>query len=335
MEEIYYDKDANLRYIKNKTVGIIGYGIQGRAQALNIRDSGIKVLIANRNDRYARQAIRDGFRIYKFKELARESDIILFLIPDQAQAEVFKNHVRDYLRPGSMIVFAHGYALRFKTINPPSDIDVGMLAPRMPGYQIRKYFLRGGGAPAFVDVAQNKTGLALKNLLALAKAAGFTRAGVLKVSYKVEAELDLFTEQFLVSILTKAIHTGFKVLVEELRYPAVAALMELYASGELAEVLMLASRLGIGEVFQKNASPTCQYGIALNFERALGSNPEKKARKIIREIKNGKFRKKIDAEGNAGYLTVSKLWKKVNSKKLVTAQDWINKSFKRKAAQEN
>src|SRR3989338_5511065 len=133
MEHIYYDKDANLGCLKNKTVGVIGYGIQGRSQALNLRDSGINVIIANRNDRYARQVARDGFRLYKFKDLVKKSDIILFLIPDQAQEGVFKRYIQPYLKSGSMLVFAHGYALRFKTIKLPKDIDVAMLAPRMPG----------------------------------------------------------------------------------------------------------------------------------------------------------------------------------------------------------
>lgn len=329
MEKIYYDNDADLGDLKAKTVGVIGYGIQGRAQALNIRDSGIRVLIANRNDRYAKQATRDGFKIHKFSELVKKSDIILFLIPDQAQAYVFNRYIKNCIKPGTMIVFAHGYALRFKTIRPPKDIDVAMLAPRMPGYQIRDYFLKGNGVPAFVDVVQNRTGFAWERLFALSKAAGFTRAGVLKVNYKVEAELDLFIEQFLVAAIVKAVHTSFKVLVSELHYPPVATLMELYASGELSEVLKLASEMGIGEAFQKNASPTCQYGIAGNFDTAMGSNPEDRAKKIINMIRNNEFAKNLDKEGNVGYPSVNKLWKDVNSRKLVNAQKWINKSFKR------
>ncbi|MDD4910379.1 MAG: ketol-acid reductoisomerase [Candidatus Omnitrophica bacterium] len=334
MGKIYYDKDADLKWLKNKTVGIIGYGIQGRAQALNIRDSGIKVLVANRKDRYAKQAIQDGFKIHKFNELVSRSDVILFLIPDQAQAHVFNRHIKDYLKPKSMIVFAHGYALRFKTIKLPSGIDVAMLAPRMPGRQIRDYFLRGRGVPAFVDVARNETGSAWQILLALSRAAGFTRAGVMKVDYKTEAELDLFIEQFLVSAIVKAIHTGFKVLVDEMHYQPAAALMELYASGELAEVIRMASEAGIGKVFQENASPTCQYGIAAYFDTAIGKEAEKKARKIISRIKSGKFAKDLDKEGSSGYPAVSKLWKEVNSGSLIDAHNWINRSFKRKEEKE-
>ncbi|MFH0771705.1 MAG: ketol-acid reductoisomerase [Candidatus Omnitrophota bacterium] len=328
MEKIYYDKDADLKYLEKKTAGIIGYGIQGRAQALNIRDSGIKVLIANRKDEYAEQAVKDGFEVNEISQLVKKSDVIMFLIPDQAQAEVYEKYVKGFIRPNSLLVFAHGYTLRYETVKPSADIDVGMLAPRMPGHHIRNYFLNGAGVPAFLDVVQDKSGEAREKLLSLAKATGFTRAGVLEVSYKVEADLDLFTEQFLVAAIVRVIHTGFKVLVDEHGYPPVAALMELYASGELAEVLKLASKMGIGKVFQKNASPTCQYGIASNFDTALSGDLNQTARKILKQIEDGSFSKELDKEGNAGYPAVNKLWQTVNSEKLTKAQEWINSNFK-------
>ena len=328
MEKIYYDEEADLKYISDKTVGIVGYGIQGRAQALNLRDSGIKVLIGNRQDEYAEQAVQDGFKVNKINDVVEMSNIILFLIPDQAQSEVYENFIKGFLRHGSMLIFAHGYALRYKTINVSSDIDVAMLAPRMPGYHIRNYFLKGSGVPAFADVFQDKTGFAWEKLLSLAKAIGFTRVGVLNVSYKVEAELDLFTEQFLVAAIVKVIHTGFNILVKKHDYPPVSTLMELYASGELAEVLKIASKVGIGKVFQKNASPTCQYGIAKNFDAALESDLNTTAENIIQKIQDGSFSKELDKEGQGGYPTVSKLWETVNSKRLVEAQEWINKNFR-------
>ena len=331
MKKIYYDKDADLKYLRNKTVGIIGYGIQGRAQALNIRDSGIRVLVANRRDKYAGQAKRDGFKIYRIDEVVKKADIILFLIPDQAQTEVYKKFIEINLVPGKMLIFAHGYALRYKTVKVPSCVDVGMLAPRMPGRQIREYFLKSSGVPAFIDVAGNASGLAWEKLLALSKAAGFTKAGVLEVSYKIEAELDLFTEQFLVSAIVKAIHTSFEVLVNEMKYPAVPTLMELYASGELAEVLKMASQQGIGSVFQKNASPTCQYGIASHFSDAIGRDSYKRAKHIIKNVRSGVFEKALSKEGRASYPAVRKLWSTVDSKRLVQTQKWINKNFKRKA----
>ena len=328
MEKIYYDRDADLKYLKDKTKGIIGYGIQGHAQALNLRDSGVRVLIANRKDGYTKQAKKDGFKVHRIGELARKSDIILLLIPDQAHAGVYNDFIKDGIRSGSMLVVAHGYSIRFRTFKIRPDIDVCMLAPRMPGHQIRGYYLSGGGVPAFVDVVYDRTGFALKRILAVAKAAGFTKAGALRVDYKVETDLDLITEQFLVAGIVKLIHSGFKILVDDFGYPAVPTLMELYASGELAEVLKLAAKMGIGEVFQKNASPTCQFGIASSFDKVLGPGIEETAKKIIRLIKDGSFSKDLDREGKDGYPEVKKLWNKVNSRKLAQAQEWINRSFK-------
>jgi ketol-acid reductoisomerase len=329
MDKIYYDKDADLKYLKDCTVGIIGYGIQGRAQALNLRDSGIEVLVANRADAYRDQAVKDDFKVYEISELAKRSDIILFLIPDQAQSEVYEKFVKKSLNAGNMLIFAHGYSLCYETIKISSDIDVAMLAPRMPGHQIRDSFLGGGGVPAFIDVVQNNSGLALEKLLALSKAVGFTKAGVLQVNYKVETELDLFIEQFLVASIVKSIHTSFHVLVQELGYPAVPTLMELYASGELAEVLKLAARTGIGKVFQKNASPTCQYGIATSFDSIMPADATEKAKRIMENIKNGDFAKKLDKEGSAGYPSVRKLWDVVDTQPLNEAHELINNLFKR------
>ncbi len=328
MEKIYYDRDANLKYLKDKTIGVIGYGIQGRAQALNLRDSGLKVMIANRRDEYTRQAKKDGFRIHDIIELAARSDIILLLIPDQAHAKVYDRFIHNNIRAGSMLSVAHGYSLRFKTFKVKPGIDICMLAPRMPGKQIREFYLAGGGVPAFVDVVRDSSGLALKRILAVSKAAGFTKAGVLRVDYRVETDLDLITEQFLVAGIVKLIHSGFDVLTKDFGYPAVPTLMELYASGELSEVLKMASKLGIGRVFQKNASPTCQFGIASTFDRILGPKIEKTAKSIIKEIKNGSFSKRLDKEGDAGYPQVKKLWRRVDERGLVRAQDWINRNFK-------
>jgi ketol-acid reductoisomerase len=328
MAKMYYDKDASLKYLKGKTVGFIGYGIQGRAQALNMRDSGINVVVANRKDRYAHKAKRDGFKVHPIDKVARISDIVMFLIPDQAQRDVYEKFLKKDMKKGAMLVFAHGYALRYKTVKLRSDIDVALLAPRMPGYHIREYYLSGSGVPVFVDMVQGATGDGMKKLLGLAKAAGFTRAGALAVGYKTETDLDLFTEQFLVAGIVKLIHTGFRMLTKEFGYDAVPAIMELYASGELAEVLKLASHMGIGRVFQNNASPTCQFGIADSFASPLGGDLENSARKIMKQIRTGAFSRRLDIEGQGGYKRVNKLWATVNNKDLMDAHRWINNSFR-------
>ena len=327
METIYYDRDANPHTLDGATIGIVGYGIQGRAQALNIRDSGFNVLVSNRQDDYVSQLTTDGFDNTPIDDLARNADAILLLIPDQAQAEVYTKHIRPHMRPGAMLVFAHGFALRFKTLVPAQDIDVALLAPRMPGKQIRGAYLQGGGVPAFVDVIQNYSGQALTRVLALAQAAGFTKAGVLAVDYRVETELDLFIEQFLVTVIVKAIHTGFETLVSRYGFPPMATLMELYASGELAEVLHMAAHQGIGRVFQKNASPTCQFGIAANFDLTLEKTADARIDEIMNAIRDGSFCRLLDQEAEQGYPRVKGLWAKVNNDLMAQTQDAIQEAF--------
>jgi len=179
-----------------------------------------------------------------------------------------------------------------------------------------------------VDVVQDKSGLAWQRLLALSKAGGFTRAGVLEVDHKVETELDLFVEQYLIPNIIKSIHISFKTLVEKFDYPPIPTLIELYASGELAEVLKLASNVGIGKAFENNASPTCQFGIASHFEEAMEVSPSDQAEQIVRKIQDGTFKKLLDKEGQKDYPTVKKLWKKINHEVLVNTQEWINQSFR-------
>ena len=157
--KVFYDKDASLKNIIDKKISIIGYGIQGRAQALNLRDSGCELTIGNRQDSYNQQAYDDGFDVSNIKDVVSHADIIMLLIPDQAQEEIFNLYIKDKLK-NQMLVFAHGYSINYKSIIPAENIDVGLLAPRMPGDPIRDYFLDGGGVPAFVDIYQNASGKA-------------------------------------------------------------------------------------------------------------------------------------------------------------------------------
>ena len=327
MQDVYYDQDADLAALAGAAVGVIGYGIQGRAHALNLRDAGLRVLVGNRSDRYAELVAQDRFELHRIDDVARQADVLLLLIPDQAQPEVYARDVQPHLRPGGLLVFAHGYALHYGTVRPRADLDVAMLAPRMPGEQVRGRFVNGGGVPALADVVRDATGQAWPRLLAVAKAVGFTRAGVLKVPYAAETELDLFTEQFLVAAIVSHVHVAFQMLTKELGLPPVPALLELYASGELAEVLAMAAHTGIGRVFQQNASPTCQYGIAERFADGDGTLSEK-AREIMRTIRDGTFTQRLDAEGRDNYPKVRRLWDTVNGQQLMAAHEWINAHVK-------
>jgi ketol-acid reductoisomerase len=308
--KVFYDADADLSCLAGKGVGIVGYGIQGRAQALNLRDAGVKVRVGNRKDEYVPAIRADGFEAQSIEEVSRESDIVLLLIPDQAHAEVYSGQIEPRLRSGGALVVAHGYSLRFGSIKPRSDLDVMLLAPRMPGKQIREYYLRGSGVPAFVDVVRDASGGAWPILLALAKGMGFTRSGALRVSLGEETEIDLFVEQFLVPTILRAIHLSFDELVAA-GYEAVPALMELYASGELGEVLLMAAKLGLYGTFQKNSSPTCQFGIASNYSDASESEVRQKISRVIEQIRSGRFAAALETEGNAGYPRTNGLWDEV------------------------
>lgn len=328
MEKIYYENDADVSLAKKLKIGIIGYGIQGRAQALNLRDSGINVAIANRGDHYLEKVKADGFENLAFDELVKMSDIILLLIPDQAQKAVFDQYICPHLRSGQMLVVAHGFSLRFNKLNIPSFIDVTLLAPRMPGMHIRKAYLADSGVPAFVDVVQDASGHALSRILSVAKGIGYTRSGVLAVNYKIETDLDLFIEQFLVTNIVKSIKESYEVLINEFDYPKVATLLELYASSELGEVIKQASKIGIGQVFQQNASPTCQFGIAKNYSDSLEKDYKTRIREVVQDIQSGNFAKALDQEGDHNYPKVNKLWDYVANNDLQKTQDFINQNFK-------
>lgn len=327
MQKIYYDTDADLTALKGKTISVIGYGIQGRAQALNLRDSGCAVQIGNRSDSYVSPAEKDGFKVLPIPQAAEVADILLLLIPDQAHREVYEEQIRPFLRPGGSLVVAHGYSLRYGALTPRDDLDVMLLAPRMPGRQIRDYYLRGSGVPAFADVVRDRSGSAWKTLLSLAKGMGFTRTGVLQVSIEQETENDLFVEQFLIPTILKSIEVGFEEMVKA-GYDPVPALLELYASGELGEVLLRAAKVGLFKTFQENASPTCQFGIARSYPEALEKDPRRFAREVIERIRSDRFSQALESEGKRDYPETARLWARTEESQLTRTHEEILKLFK-------
>ena len=325
---VFYDDDSSLESLKNKKVGIIGYGIQGRAQALNLRDSGIDVLIGNRTDTYNKTALDDGFIVLPIDKVAKESSIIMFLIPDQAQESIYNEFIVDNLNENDMLIFAHGYSINFNKVVPPKNIDVCLLAPRMPGDPIREYYLKGSGVPAFVDVFNDHSNMAWSILLGVAKGIGATKPGAMHVTFKEETETDLFIEQFLLPLIIKSIRLSFDELVKKGFTPE-ALLMELYASGEIGELILKAAKIGIYEVWEKNASPTCQYGIYNNLDRVLDTN---KTSAIIDEtlenIQNGTFSKQLDIEAQSGYENLERYNKDNKKSSLSLTQKTLNKIIK-------
>jgi ketol-acid reductoisomerase len=295
----YYDKDAKLDIIQNERVAVIGYGIQGRAQALNLRDSGVEVIVGNRSDSYSQNAIDDGFEPVSIEEAVKSASTTMLLIPDQAHKKVYLE-IEKHLKPDDLLIIAHGYSWHFREVVLPPYLDAVLLAPRMPGKPIRSYYLNNGGVPAFFDVFQDATGKAKNRGLSIAKALGFTRAGVMQVSVAEETEIDLFMEQFLIPSIIKTMIVSFQTLIDK-GYCREAVLMELYASGELGEVILEASKTGLFEVFKQNSSPTCQVGINNNIETVLSKDSQNTAELILENIRNGNFSKQLDIESEEGF----------------------------------
>ena len=303
MVKVYYDEHADLADIAQETVAIIGYGIQGRAQALNLRDSGLKVVIGNRADTYRDRAQADGFEVQEIPDAALRGDIILLLIPDEVQPTVYSQYIRQALTPGKALVFAHGFAIRYGVIQPPNFVDLLLLAPRMPGKYVRDLFLKGRGVLAYVYVGQDYTGRALQRVLALAKGIGATRAGALEVSFAEELELDHFSQHFTYPLIVRALQLAYEVLTEE-GYPPEAVLMELHGSGELGEVLLEAARIGLYNMIETHASPACQFGIHAYVRRVLPDGTKDLIRQIIQEIRDGSFARELLEEQRNNYPTL-------------------------------
>ena len=304
---VYNDRDATLSAIEMEPVGIVGYGSQGRAQALNLRDSGIDVVVGNRDDDFAAVAREDGFEVRTIEEAAAAASIILLLVPDEAQPQIFDDAVRPGLAPGDMLVFAHGFAVRFGLITPPGDVDVALLAPRMPGAYVRRRYRAGAGVPAYVDVDRDATGRAWPRLLALARGIGATRAGAWAVSLRDETDLDLFSEHFTFPLIFRALEIAFEELVAA-GYPAEVAIMELHGSGELGEVLAEAGRIGLYEMLERRASPAGRFGVLRHRETVLDEQAaRRRARVALERIRDASFARELVGEGESGHVELGRL----------------------------
>ena len=301
---IFHDKDISTRILNTQTISIIGYGNQGRAQALNLRDSGFRVIIGNRNDKYRTLCHRDGFDALPISEAVRRGDVVMMLVPDECQPELFEEQVVKNLREGSTLVFASGFNIAFGLIKPPEFIDVIMVAPRMIGEGVRDNYTSGKGFPSFIGVAQDHSNHAKETALAIAKGIGSTKMGAIEVSFKQEAELDLFTEQCFGPALGQILTAAVMFLVEE-GYPAPAVLLELYLSGELSYTLGRAAEAGLTGQMNLH-SPTSQYGSltrALRFAE-IGPEIRNKMQEGLNEIRSGEFAKEWMRERELGYPTL-------------------------------
>lgn len=308
MPKIYYDKDADLSIFKGKKIAIIGYGIQGRGQALNLRDSGLDIVVSElKEGPNYKIAKGDGFEPASAEEASKEADVIQILTQDHIQAKVYKDSIEKNLSEGKALVFSHGFNIHFSQIVPPKTIDVFMVAPKGPGSLVRRMYEEGKGVPCLVAIFQEYTGQALKLALAYAKGIGGTRAGVIETTFKEETETDLFGEQVvLCGGVTELIKAGFETLITAGYQPEIAYFECLH---ELKLITDLIYETGI-QGMRKRVSDTAEYGDLTRGKRIITEDTRKEMKRILGEIQSGKFAKEWIEENQAGRPVFNSLRKK-------------------------
>jgi len=314
MAKVYYDKDADLNLLKGKTIAIIGYGIQGRGQALCLRDSGCNVVVSEMpgTPNYE-QAKKDGFNPVSAAEAAKESDIIQILTQDHVQAKVYNESIKENLKKGKALCFSHGFNIRFKQIKPPKKVDVFMVAPKGPGALVRRMYEEGKGVPCLVAVFQDASGQAKQIALAYAKAIGGTRMGVIETTFAEETETDLFGEQaVLCGGVSEMIKAGFDTLVEAGYQPEIAYFEVLH---ELKLITDLIQEYGISGMRRRVSNTAC-YGDLTRGPRVINERTRKEMKKILKEIRSGKFAKEWIKENETGITNFDNLLKSGDGHKI-------------------
>ena len=298
MAKIYYDPDADLSRLKGRTVAVIGYGSQGHAHALNLRDSGVAVVVGlHDTSASAAKARAEGLTVLPVEEAAKRADIVMILTPDTGQKKLYDEAIAPHMRKGKTLLFAHGFNIRFGQIVPPPDVDVAMIAPKSPGHRVRELYREGEGTPALVAIDQNASGHAREDALAYARALGCTRAGVLETTFAEETETDLFGEQAVlcggVSALVKA---GFETLVAAGYQPEVAYFECMH---ELKLIVDLMYQGGLAYM-RYSVSDTAEYGDYSRGPRIVGPAVKAEMRRILDEIQSGQFAREWILENQAG-----------------------------------
>ncbi len=298
MATVYHDEDADLATLAGERIAVVGYGNQGRSQALNLRDSGLDVIVGTIADASRARAASDGFDPHDIPAAVAAAHVVMLLIPDEIMAEVYTREVAPPLRAGAAVVFASGYNIAFGHIEPPATVDVLLLAPRMIGPGVRDTYLRGDGFPSFVGVHRDASGRAKARLLALAKGVGSTRAGCLDMSMADEAALDLFTEQGFGPAFGAVLMSAIETMIEA-GFPPEAVLMELYMSGELAYTAQHFVDTGIVAQMDFH-SRTSQYGSMTRGFRFADIDLKERMRAALDDIRSGRFAAEWQAEREAG-----------------------------------
>lgn len=322
MVRIYYDNDICMDILKGKKVAIIGYGSQGRAQALNMRDSGVDVIVGLREGGASwRKAEEDGFKPMRIEDAAIEGDIIHMLIPDTSQPEVYKNFIEKHMHAGKALCFSHGYNIHYKQIVPPSNVDVILVAPKAPGSRMRELYVEGKGVPALYAVHQDYTGRARDLALAIAKALGCARAGVLESTFKEETETDLFGEQtVLVGGVMELIKKGFEVLVENGYQPELAYFE---VCNEMKLIVDMIYKGGLTGMLN-GVSDTAKFGGLLVGPQVIDDHVKENMRKALRSIQNGEFAKIWSGDPNSKVL-LQKMMKNISEHQIEKVGEFIRK----------
>tara|TARA_Y100001970_G_scaffold194222_1_gene236132 strand:- start:5578 stop:6576 length:999 start_codon:yes stop_codon:yes gene_type:complete len=298
MTKLFYDSDADLGLLSNKTIAIIGYGSQGHAHALNLKDSGIEVVVGlYEGSNSISKAKADGLEVMTVEEASSKADWIMVLLPDEFQKEVYQNEIAKHLTKGKVLSFAHGFNIRFQLIKPPSFIDVVMIAPKGPGHTVRWEYQNGQGVPALFAIEQNASGKARELAMAYAKGIGGTRAGILETNFKEETETDLFGEQaVLCGGLSELVKAGFETLVEAGYQPELAYFECLH---EVKLIVDLMVKGGLSQM-RDSISNTAEFGDYVSGKRLINSETKKEMRNILNDIQDGTFANKFVSECDNG-----------------------------------
>ena len=296
---VYYDKDCDLSIIRSKKVAMIGFGSQGHAHAENLRDSGVDVVVGLKEGGNSwKKAQAKGFTVLPVAEAVKEADVVMILLPDESQKAVYENEIEPNLKEGATIAFGHGFNIHFGRIVPRADINVMMVAPKAPGHTVRSEFVKGGGIPDLIAVAQDPSGNTKELALSYASAIGGGRTGIIETTFKDETETDLFGEQaVLCGGVSALIQAGFETLVEA-GYPEEMAYFE--CLHEMKLIVDLIFEGGIADM-RYSISNTAEYGDMVSGPRVINEESRKAMKEILKEIQNGKFAKDFILEGQAGY----------------------------------
>lgn len=327
----YYDKDCDLKFLEGKTVAIMGFGSQGHAHALNLKESGVKVVVGLRKNSKSWKVAEDfGFDVYEVKDAAKLADVVMMLVPDEVSADIYNKEVAPYLKDGDTLMYAHGFNVHYNLVNPPEGVDVSMVAPKGPGHTVRSQYQKGNGVPSLVAVYKDKSGHAKDLALAYASALGAGRAGILETTFKEETETDLFGEQaVLCGGITELMTAGFETLVEAGYEPEMAYFECIH---EMKLIVDMIVEGGFSNM-RNSISNTAEYGDYHAGKKIIGDQTRQAMKDVLEDIRSGEFASDFMQEFSAGrkikFLTTRK--RKANhqlekvGKDLRSMMSWLKK----------